>query len=116
MPSVAQVNAELQEVAAVGGYEDYGEAGTAGDPKFTGNAGVYYRQKRERRTEGGNSNVVIGRTLTVPLDLGIEWEEGDVVTLRRRGKTFTPPAVKLVEEIDPVAGQPGTVRLTLEDE
>lgn len=119
MPSVAQVNAELLLVNGVGGYADYDTPASHGAAKWAGTgdgAGVYYREKRERRTEGGNSNVIVGRTLIVPAELGIEWENGDTVTLEVRGGQLTPPAVRLVERPEPPAGMPSTVRLTLEDE
>jgi hypothetical protein len=120
MPSVPHFNAELLLVNAVGGYADYDVPASHGSAKWAGNgsgAGVYLRERRERRTEGGNSNVVIGRTLVVPTDVGIEWAEGDTVTLELRdGGQLTPPAVRLVERLEPPPGLPGTVRLTLEDE
>jgi hypothetical protein len=120
MPSVPHYNAELLLVNAQGGYADYDVPASHGEAKWAGNgsgAGVYYREKRERRTEGGNSNVVIGRTLVVPTELGIDWVNGDTVTLQlRNGSQLTPPAVKLVERSEPPPGLPGTVRLTLEDE
>lgn len=120
MPSVPQPNSELLLVNAVGGYADYDTPASHGAAKWAGNgsgAGVYYREKRERRTVSGNSNVVVGRTLVVPVDIGIEWAEGDTVTLELRdGSQLTPPAVKLVEHPEVPAGLAGTVRLTLEDE
>lgn len=120
MPSLPHFNAELLLVNAVGGYADYDVPASHGSAKWAGHgsgAGVYYREKRERRTEGGNSNVVVGRTLVVPADIGIEFVNGDTVTLELRdGSQLTPPAVKLVERPEPPPGLPGTVRLTLEDE
>jgi hypothetical protein len=120
MPSVPHYNAELLLVNAVGGYADYDTPASHGAAKWAGNgsgAGVYFREKKERRTEGGNSNVVVGRTLVVPAELGVEWENGDTLTLELRdGSQLTPPAVKLVERPESPPGLPGTVRLTLEDE
>lgn len=120
MPSVPNPNAELLLVNAVGGYADYDVPASHGAAKWAGNgsgAGVYFRERRERRTVGGNSNVVIGRTLIVPVDIGVEWENGDTVTLELRdGSQLTPPAVKLVERLETPPGLTGTVRLTLEDQ
>lgn len=120
MPSVPHFNAELLLVNAVGGYADYDTPASHGSAKWAGHgsgAGVYYREKRERRSVGGNSNLVVGRTVVVPSDLGIEFETGDTLTLElHSGGQLTPPAVKLVERPDPPPGLPGTVRLTLEDE
>lgn len=120
MPSVPHYNAELLLVNPQGGYADYDDPASLGAAKWSGHgsgAGVYYRQKRERRTEGGNTNIVIGRTVAVPADLGIDFEIGDTLTIELRdGTQLTPPAVKLVERLDAPPGLPGTVRLTLEDE
>jgi hypothetical protein len=112
--SLPQTNATLTLVEAAGVSEDFDRPAGAGAQKWTGRAGVYLRQREERVTQGDRSSVVISRALIVPASLGIDWSEGDQLTLNRPTRA---PETVIVRGVEPFTHPTavGETRLVLED-
>lgn len=130
--ALPQTNARITRVertegTATGGYsEDYDRpatdpesAGGEGADKWNGSADAYYIERRQRFVSDVR-RLVKSRTLVVAMDTTpIDFEEGDVLTWRFRrpgsnDETQDTGRV-LVVEARRMPGQPGVVRLSMED-
>lgn len=92
--STEVVNCRLLRVQAEGIGDTYESTGdTYDDPpadpedapgadKFLDDVGAFYEEKTSKRIRESGTGVVVWRTLLVGPDLGIDWELGDVVTIR----------------------------------
>jgi hypothetical protein len=110
-----QTNATLTAVAPVAVSEDYDQPEGDAPAKWTGGEAVYFSQRRERVEQGNTTSVVVTRAVIVPADLGVDWQQGDTVTLTYRDETVTG-AVRAIERHQLPVVALGTVRLTLEDQ
>lgn len=116
MRSTEAVNARLTRVQAAGVGDTYetGGAPAAGAEKWAGDVGAWYEERRQRQLDGPAANVYVWRDLIVSADLGIPFEEGDVLTFARAGQAAQTGTVQAVEADAPPPGHGGDVRLTLE--
>lgn len=115
--SVDQANARLRSVEGAGSTDTYnGPQPDDGGALWTGNAGVYYEQRRERVTTGDAQDVLIRRTLLVDTDIPVAWEEGQVLELWTRRQGTLTLRIQAIEETEPEPGQPGEIALTMQEQ
>lgn len=110
-----QANAKLLEVAAGGASEDWNTPAGAGTPEWAGEADAYYREKRERVAEIGNSDTILRRILIVETSIR-NWSEGEIVTFQTEADAGpTTGKVQMIERSSlQGVGNKATTRLTLE--
>jgi hypothetical protein len=106
-------NATLTQVNAAGFSPDYDEPATGGSVKWAGSQPVFWSEISERVSTGDGSDVLVHRSVLVPLELAVTWTQGDIVTVGRNSATLTGK-VRRVRTTD-AAGIGGMVRLELED-
>lgn len=83
---LVESNASISKVTAQAKGADPGSDRSAepGPEKFVGSVRAFFRQKREKLTQGGNENYVTRRFLIVDTrDPAIAWAAGDVVEFAR---------------------------------
>lgn len=96
----AQSNARLLKITAPGVDADWIETpGSAGTPKWEGSAPAYYTEKRERLVVGGDTDIVLRRTLILDNDLAEPIDNNDLLTFEYNGATQTARA-QLIERRD----------------
>lgn len=122
MRSTEVVNARLLRAqsspdAAAGGdtFDTGGGAGVPGPEKWAGDVGAFYEERSQRTLGQGGANVFVWRWLTVREELGIAWEEGDVVTFTAEQLDGQQTgSVSAVEPPHAPPGSGGDVLLTLD--
>lgn len=104
-------NARLTVVAGAGASEDYGRDSSVGASKWTGDEGIYLREKAERADGPTGTSLVVTRLVVAPADLGIDFASGDALTLTRDGDTVT----ETVRGVASDGRSVGVVKLILDD-
>lgn len=124
--STELVNARLVQVLDAGGgsTDTYEGPGVEGPEKWAGDVGVWFDERRQRKSAAAgssqtdlSSDVGVLRELVVSEDLEVEILEGDTVVFRRQpphDETEVHGKVQLVDLPDLPRGEGGEVRLTLE--
>lgn len=107
-------NAVLLAVAAPGAVADYDQPATPGAVVWTGQSGGYLTESADRVESSAGSSVVVTRTLTVNVDVPVDWDQGQTVTFTGPTGVEQHGEVRAVRRLQ-FPGVPGIVRLTLED-
>lgn len=117
MRSTEVVNATLVRVDSATGEDDWSAIAGQGEAKLEEPAvGVMYDESRQRILTGSGPRVHVWRTLTVREELGVDWQIGDVVTIRPYdlGQQDLVGVVSAVEDPHTGRGDAGDVVLTLD--
>jgi hypothetical protein len=111
-----QTNARLTRIAGAGTAADWDLPGAAGAEKWSGDADAYYSEKRERVYRGGDTDLVLRRTLIVESRFVDQLDNDDLVTFTYQGAEQSA-AVKLIErrDLEDMPADLRTTRLTLAD-
>lgn len=111
-----QRNATLTAVNSATGGEAFDGPPAAGAAKWAGQAGCYYRERRDRRrTAEGEDRIVSHELIVETQNPPIAWKSGDRVAFAFGAESLTG-TVRLVERrrLPQVPGPIETTRLTLE--
>lgn len=110
----AQVNAVITAVNGAGTADDWDRPGSAGSPKWTGEAPAYYREKIDRERVEGAVNVFLRRELIVDTDVydELELDTDDVITFARDGGSSSTSSAVSIRRAD-LDGIPAELRTTL---
>jgi hypothetical protein len=107
-------NATLTRVQAGGGAEDYDDTPSTGADKWTGATAVLVSDQEISTEGGGDTTIVIERSIAVDDALTVAWTRGDQLTYTYRGQTLTGTVRDVKTTTAPAL--PGVVRLVLRDE
>jgi hypothetical protein len=114
--ALAQVNARITKVAKQGSTDSWRDSDDADDDEvWIGETDAYYMTKRVRVQDGGNSTLLIDRTLIVSTrDPEVVWQSEQIVTFLFAGDEQTGKILDVEVRSLRAAGQTETTRLTLE--
>jgi hypothetical protein len=104
-------NGTLTRVQAGGAAEDYDAVVAAGADKWTGAQPVFVSDEQVSQDAGGDSTIVLSRSVAVDDALTVAWARGDTLTYTFRGSTATGTVQDV--KVTTAPGLPGVIRLVL---